>query len=107
MWQRFDIHRYPGVHGWYERVQSRPSWVWQTAAITAVVVFAIPVILLVLAAVLAAAVVFTVLSLVFSGIALLRRLLGIGTDRGWAMPRDDGRRNVRVRMTSSHDRPRG
>ena len=100
MWQRFDINDYPGVHTWYRRVQGRPGWIWKATIAAAVVVFAIPVILLVLAALLAAAMVFTILSLVFAGLRLLRRLMpGAG---GGPVQRDDGRRNVRVRITERH-----
>lgn len=98
MWQRFDIHSHPGIHAWYQRIERRPGWVWKATVLTAVIVFAIPVMLLVLAAMLAAGVVFTVLSLVLSGVAFLRRLMTGGGTSWPPASRDDGRRNVRVRI---------
>ena len=109
MWHRFDMRDFASsasasaymdsARGWYRRVQGRPTWVWQAAIVAAVVVFAIPVVLLVLAALLAAAVVFTVLSLVLGGLGVLRRLFsGGGANWPTGPVQDDGRRNVRVRM---------
>lgn len=80
---------------WYQRMQSRPGWVWKAAALTAVVVFVVPILMLVLAAFLAAAVVFTILSLIARGVGFVR---GLFTGERSPVPRDDGRRNVRVRV---------
>ena len=102
MWQRFDWQQFdprgnPSVHQWYQRVQSKPGWVWKATLGAALIVFVIPVLLLVATAVLAAIVVFTMLSLVLNGIALVRGLF-TGPTGGWpSAPADDGRRNVRIR----------
>ncbi len=105
MWQRFDWQQFgpqanPRVYTWYRRLQGRPGWVWKFSLFTALIVFALPVILLTFAAVLVGAAVFTVLSLVARGILFVRHLFD-GASR-WSPLHDDGRRNVRVRMP--HDR---
>lgn len=97
MQQYFDMRDHPAFRLWQQRIQSRPGWVWRATAITAIVVFFVPIVLLVLTAVLAAAVVFTVTSLVARGVGFVRRMF---TGRGGAsVTCDDGRRNVRVRVT--------
>lgn len=98
MWQHFDMRDHPSMRIWYQRVQSRPGWVWKATAITALVVVVVPILILVAAAVLAAAVVFTVLSLIARGVGLVR---GLFTGGGSTMPSDRGRRNVRVRVRST------
>lgn len=90
MW-RVYIQNHPSLGPWYRRMESRPGWVWRGAVAAAVIVFVVPLVLLALAAMVIAAAVFVVLSLTAAGLGTVRRLFG-----GHGLPRDDGRRNVRI-----------
>lgn len=96
MWYT-NIKDHPNLRSWYTRVESRPGWVWKTAVVLGVLVIVLPLALLAIGAMLVMAAAFAVLSLVAAGLASIRSLLGgPGANSGWSMPRDDGRRNVRV-----------
>ena len=70
----------------FRTVSAQPGWVTRLALYTFVIVIGLPILLLTIVALCAAIIVFGVLVVAN---ALIMRLRG-------AMPRDDGRRNVRV-----------
>lgn len=76
-----------------------PLWAVKASMLAAVLVVAVPILLLTLAALLAGVLVFLVLA---AGVVAYRRLRGLGRwlgggrPGGWRGWRDDGRRNVRV-----------
>lgn len=76
-----------------------PLWVVKASMLAAVLVVAVPILLLTLAAMLAGVLVFLVLAagvVAYRRLRGLRRWLGGGRPGGWRGWRDDGRRNVRV-----------
>lgn len=89
---RMYIQQHETLGPWYQKVARQPSWVTKAAILAAVLVIGIPLVLIALAALLVALAVFTALSLLVNGLAVLRQLLTGQTLR----PPSAGRRNVRV-----------
>lgn len=81
----------PRFGGWYSRAAGQPSWAWKLAGTVALLVFVVPIVLLVCAALLAFAVVFGLAMLVHWFVGLFGGGSGADKPRG-----DEGRRNVRV-----------
>lgn len=83
----------PWVHR-YDRIQRQPSWVLKLALVAAVLVIVVPLLILTFAAILIGVVVFTIGSLVASGLRVISDLF---TRRPTSPVQfDDGRRNVRI-----------
>ena len=78
----------------WQTVRAQPSWVTKAAVIAFVLVIGIPLAILLFVALVVATIVFTVLW-------AINRVLNLV---GGALPRGDGRQNVRVIQTR-HDRP--
>lgn len=79
------------VRGVYQHLAAQPGYAWRAAVVTFLLILTVPVILFILAALLIAMVVFSALGL--AG-AIVQRLRG-------ALPRRDGRENVRVIVRNS------
>ena len=91
---RVYVRGHPQFGPWYQRVESKPGWVWKAAITATLLVIVVPLILLTLAAVLVGVLVFACLGLVAAVMKLIT---------GGLSPRDprtpsphDGRQNVRV-----------
>jgi hypothetical protein len=92
--------QHPQFGPWYTRAERQPSWVVKTAVALAVVTIVLPLALLTLAAVAVGLIAFLVLGAAAMAINSLATLLrGDWTRTGGhapPVPRDDGRRNVRI-----------
>ena len=91
MWKTY-VREHPQFGRWYVGVERQPSWVVKAAAIAGVLVIVVPVVLLTLAALVVAGLVFLVGSL----LARILRLFGNPMREPVRYPADDGRENVRV-----------
>jgi len=93
------IREHPRFGGYYRAVESKPSWVLRAAVTCAALVFAVPLILLVAAALLVGVAVFVVLGLAIKLMNTADRMFGRTgdhIDHPAPPPPDPGRENVRV-----------
>ena len=86
------LREHPGARRVYTHVSRQPPWVLITAVVAALVVFALPLLLLALAAM----AVFFVVALVLGAATAVGRAFRYMFDREGGLTRNDGRVNVRV-----------
>ncbi len=86
------LREHPGAQRIYTHVSRQPPWVLITAVVAALLVFALPLLLLAFAAM----AVFFVVALLHGAATALGRAFRYMVDREDSLHRDDGRVNVRV-----------